>query len=474
MADIGVIGLSTMGGNLALNIERNKFKVAVYNRTYSRTENFMKQNGDKNIVSSEKLEGFVNLLSKPRKIIIMVVAGKPVDSVIEQLLNYLEKGDLIMDCGNSFFEDTERRAIMLEEKGIKFMGVGVSGGEEGALNGPSIMPGGSPEAWNDVKHILELISAKADDGRPCVDYIGPRGAGHYVKSVHNAIEYADMQLIAEAYDILRKVLKLQPQKIAQIFEDWNKGELDSYLIEITSKIFKKIDDKTQKPLVDIVLDKAAQKGTGKWTSQNALNLGAPIPAINSAVVERVISSMKEKRVIASKKLFSGVDEEKAKYSGSPEELIESVRKALYASKINAYAQGMELLLIASEEYKYNLNLGSIASLWRSGCIIRAKFLNLITQAYEEDPKLTNLLLYPYFTNKLKDNLADWRKVIQIAVGLGIPVPAFSSSLAYYDSYRSEFLPANLIQAQRDFFGAHTFKRLDADLNENFHAHWEDK
>jgi len=467
-ANIGLIGLAVMGQNLVLNMERNGYIVAVYNRTTSTMREFVDAHPDKNLTPATTLSEFVKSLERPRKIMIMVKAGAPVDAVIEQLTPLLEPGDLIMDGGNSFYKDTERRATDLEEKGFNYLGVGVSGGEEGALWGPSIMPGGSPEVWSSVKDLLESIAAKApEDGNPCVTYLGPRGAGHYVKMVHNGIEYGDMQLIAEAYDILQQALGLQPAELAEIFAEWNQGELDSFLIEITAQIFRRMDDETGNPLVNMVLDKAAQKGTGKWTSQDALDIGAPIPTINSAVVARIISSFKQERVDAANVLTG---EAKASYDGDRQDLIEAVRQALYASKISAYAQGMNLLRLASAEYDYDLQLGEIAAIWRAGCIIRARFLNRITEAFERNAQLPNLLLDADFRQAVSERLPAWRRVVQTAVGLGIPVPAFSASLAYYDSYRSARLPANLIQAQRDFFGAHTYERVDKEGT--FHSDWE--
>lgn len=466
-ANIGLIGLAVMGQNLVLNMERNGYTVAVYNRTTSTMQQFVDENPGKKLVACETLENFVASLETPRKMMIMVKAGPAVDVVIDSLIPLLDQGDLIMDGGNSFYPDTERRAISVSEQGFNYLGVGVSGGEEGALWGPSIMPGGSKEVWSSVKDILESIAAKApDDGKPCVSYLGPRGAGHYVKMVHNGIEYGDMQLIAESYDILQRALGLQPAELAEIFAEWNQGELDSFLIEITAQIFRRIDEETGEPLVNMVLDKAAQKGTGKWTSQDAFDIGAPIPTINSAVVGRIVSSLKSERVAASKVLTSGTG---ATYTGNKQELIDAVRQALYASKISAYAQGMALLRMASNEYDYNLNLGETAALWRAGCIIRARFLNNITAAFTRNPELPNLLLDDEFRQAVGDRLPAWRHVVQTAVSLGIPVPAFSGSLAYYDSYRSERLPANLIQSQRDFFGAHTYERVDKEGI--FHSEW---
>ncbi|MBX3015000.1 MAG: NADP-dependent phosphogluconate dehydrogenase [Caldilineaceae bacterium] len=467
-ANIGLIGLAVMGQNLVLNMERNGYTVAVYNRTTATMEEFIDAHPGKKLVPTKTLEEFVQSLERPRKFIIMVKAGAPVDAVIDAIVPLLDEGDIVIDGGNSYFPDTERRSEALAARGLHFMGVGVSGGEEGALWGPSIMPGGTPESWEMVKPILEAIAAKApEDGKPCVVHIGPRGAGHYVKMVHNGIEYGDMQLIAEAYDILQRALGLQPAELAEIFADWNRGELDSYLIEITAKIFQRVDEETGQPLVNLVLDKAQQKGTGKWTSQDAFNLGAPIPTINSAVVGRIISALKDERVAAAK-VLPGPEE--SRYQGDKAALIDAVRQALYASKISAYAQGMALLRMASEEYKYDLHLGEVAAIWRAGCIIRARFLNRITEAFTRNPALANLLLDDALGQAVRERLPAWRHVVQTAVGLGIPVPAISISLAYYDSYRSERLPANLIQAQRDFFGAHTYERVDKPGI--FHSQWE--
>lgn len=467
-AHIGLIGLAVMGQNLVLNLERNGYTVAVYNRTTATMQKFVEEHPGKRLIPCTDLESLVASLERPRKVLIMVQAGRPVDAVIDGLVKLLEPGDLIMDGGNSHFPDTERRSREVTEKGLLFMGVGISGGEEGALWGPSIMPGGPRETWELVRPMLEAIAAKApEDGKPCVTYLGPRGAGHYVKMVHNGIEYGDMQLIAEAYDVLQGALGLTAPDLAEIFDEWNRGELDSFLIEITAKIFRRMDEETGKPLVDLVLDKAAQKGTGKWTSQDALNVGAPIPTINSAVVERIMSSLKDERVAASAVLPAHAARG---YHGNKAHLIDAVRQALYASKISAYAQGMALLRIAGAEYGYDLDLGQVAAIWRAGCIIRARFLNRITDAFVRNPALPNLLLDEELGRAVADRLPAWRHVVQTAVGLGIPVPAFSASLAYYDSYRSARLPANLIQAQRDFFGAHTYERVDKPGV--FHSAWE--
>lgn len=467
-ANVGLIGLAVMGQNLVLNMERNGYTVAVYNRTTSTMQNFVAQHPGKKLIPCVTLEELVASLERPRKVLIMVKAGAGVDAVIAGLAPLLDEGDLIMDGGNSYYRDTERRSVELAAQNLSFMGVGISGGEEGALWGPSIMPGGPHETWRSVQDMLEAISAKApEDGKPCVTYLGPRGAGHYVKMVHNGIEYGDMQLIAEAYAVLQGALGLSAAELADIFGQWNQGELDSFLIDITATIFKKVDEETGQALVDLVLDKAAQKGTGKWTSQDAFDIGAPIPTINSAVVGRIISSLKEERVAASSVLPGP---EQVAYDGNRDELIDMVRQALYASKISAYAQGMAMLRIASEEYGYELNLAEIASIWRAGCIIRARFLNRITEAFTRKPVLPNLLLDESLGQAVAERLPAWRKVVQIAIGRGIPVPAFSGSLAYYDSYRSARLPANLIQAQRDLFGAHTYERTDkAGI---FHTDWE--
>lgn len=466
--DIAVSGLAVMGQNLVLNLERNGYNVVVHNRTTSKMTEFAAEHSGKNLIPAVTLEEVVANLVRPRRVLLMVQAGQPVDAVLDALVPLLDEGDIVMDGGNSYFPDTERRSRELTAKGLVYMGVGVSGGEEGALWGPSIMPGGAAEGWEAVGPMLRAISAKADeDGEPCVSYIGCGGAGHYVKMVHNGIEYGDMQLIAEAYDILQQVLGLSAGDLAQVFAEWNEGELDSFLIEITSRIFVRLDEESGRPLVDMVLDKAQQKGTGKWTSQNAMDVGAPIPTINSAVTGRIISSLKEERIAASAQLPGP---ETQTYEGDRQELIDATRDALYASKISAYAQGMALLKQASDEYDYGLKLGEIAAIWRSGCIIRARFLNRITDAYNRNPALTNLLLDSEFRAAVTQRLPAWRKVIQLAVARGIPTPAFSASLAYYDSYRSARLPANLIQAQRDFFGAHTYERTDREGI--FHSEWE--
>jgi 6-phosphogluconate dehydrogenase len=462
---IGVIGLAVMGKNLALNIESRGYSVAVYNRSREKTDEFLKEAEGKNVVGTYSIEEFVNALEKPRKILLMVKAGAATDATIEQLKPYLEKGDILIDGGNTYFKDTQRRNKELAELGIHFIGTGVSGGEEGALKGPSIMPGGQKEAHELVRPIFEAIAAKVD-GEPCTTYIGPDGAGHYVKMVHNGIEYGDMQLIAEAYFLLKHVLGLSAQELHEIFAEWNKGELDSYLIEITADIFTKVDEETGKPLVDVILDKAGQKGTGKWTSQSALDLGVPLPIITESVFARFISAMKDERVKASK-LLSGPAVKP--FEGDREHFIESVRRALYMSKICSYAQGFAQMKAASDEYNWDLQYGNIAMIFRGGCIIRAQFLQKIKEAYDRDPELPNLLLDPYFKEIVENYQEALREIISIAVMRGIPVPAFSSALAYYDSYRMETLPANLIQAQRDYFGAHTYERVDKEGI--FHTEW---
>ncbi|MCY7964323.1 NADP-dependent phosphogluconate dehydrogenase [Bacillus inaquosorum] len=462
---IGVIGLAVMGKNLALNIESRGFSVSVYNRSSSKTEEFLQEAKGKNVVGTYSIEEFVQSLETPRKILLMVKAGTATDATIQSLLPHLEKDDILIDGGNTYYKDTQRRNKELAESGIHFIGTGVSGGEEGALKGPSIMPGGQKEAHELVKPILEAISAKVD-GEPCTTYIGPDGAGHYVKMVHNGIEYGDMQLISESYFILKQVLGLSADELHEVFAEWNKGELDSYLIEITADIFTKKDEETGKPLVDVILDKAGQKGTGKWTSQSALDLGVPLPIITESVFARFISAMKEERVKASG-LLSGPEVKPV--TENKDELIEAVRKALFMSKICSYAQGFAQMKAASEEYNWNLKYGEIAMIFRGGCIIRAAFLQKIKEAYDREPELDNLLLDSYFKNIVESYQGALRQVISLAVAQGVPVPSFSSALAYYDSYRTAVLPANLIQAQRDYFGAHTYERTDKEGI--FHTEW---
>src|SRR5881398_4104122 len=464
--DIGLIGLGVMGENLALNMESKGFSVAVSNRTTEVTEKFAAGRAQgKNIQPMRTMEELVAALKKPRKAQIMVKAGGPVDAVIGQLAPLLEKGDVIIDGGNSLFTDTQRRCKDLEGKGIHFVGMGVSGGEEGALKGPSLMPGGPRESWEIIAPIYRKIAAQVD-GEPCCRYMGPDGAGHYVKMVHNGIEYGDMQLICEAYAILKDVVGMDDKQLAATFTEWNKGELDSYLIEITSQIFRKIDPETGKPLVDVILDKAGQKGTGMWTLQSAIAQSVVISTINAAVEARVISSRKDERVAASKVL---PQPDLPKFTGDRKQLIEAVHDALYASKIVSYAQGIELLGAASTTYHWNLNFGDIATIWRGGCIIRARFLNRITEAYARNPSLHNLLLDQYFTDIIAKTQRNWRVAVSTAINYGVAVPAFSASLAYFDSYRSERLPSNLLQAQRDFFGAHTYERIDKPGI--FHTDW---
>jgi 6-phosphogluconate dehydrogenase len=463
--EIGVIGLAVMGKNLAWNIESRGYAVSVYNRSSEKTEEMLKESEGKNITGTYSVEEFVNSLEKPRKIMLMVKAGGPTDATIDQLKPYLEKGDILIDGGNTFFADTQRRNKELSELGIHFIGTGVSGGEEGALKGPSIMPGGQKEAYDLVAPIFKDISAKVN-GEPCTTYIGPDGAGHYVKMVHNGIEYGDMQLISESYFLLKNVLGLSAEELHTVFADWNKGELDSYLIEITADIFTKKDEETGKPLVDVILDTAGQKGTGKWTSQSALDLGVPLPIITESVFARFLSAMKEERVHASK-LLKGP--EAKGFEGDREAFIESVRKALYMSKICSYAQGFAQMRAASDEYSWDLKYGDIAMIFRGGCIIRAQFLQKIKEAYDSDPGLKNLLLDPYFKEIAESYQAALRDIISSAVQNGIPVPCFSAALSYYDSYRTETLPANLLQAQRDYFGAHTYQRTDKEGT--FHTNW---
>lgn len=465
---IGVIGLAVMGKNLALNIESRGYSVSVYNRSREKTDSMMQENQGKNLKPAYTIEEFVQSLETPRRILLMVQAGKPTDATIEQLVPLLDKGDIIIDGGNAYFPDTMRRNKELAEKGIRFVGTGVSGGEEGALNGPSIMPGGQREAYELVEPILKDISAKVD-GDACCTYIGPDGAGHYVKMVHNGIEYGDMQLISEAYFLLKHIAGVSAEELHEIFSEWNKGELDSYLIEITADIFTKVDEETGKPMVDVILDKAGQKGTGKWTSQSALDLGVPLPIITESVFARFISALKDERVRASK-ILKGP--EKKEFTGDKKQFIESVRRALYASKICSYAQGFAQMRAASEEYNWNLNYGEIAMIFRGGCIIRAQFLQKIKEAYDRDPGLANLLLDPYFQDIIENYQSAMREVIGVAVQNGIPVPCFSSAIAYFDSYRTETLPANLLQAQRDYFGAHTYQRVDKEGT--FHTNWMEK
>ncbi len=462
---IGVIGLAVMGKNLALNIESRGYTVSVFNRSASKTEELLAEATGKQLVGTYSVEQFVDSLESPRKILIMVKAGAATDDTIEQLLPYLSPGDILIDGGNAHFDDTLRRSNALAAQQIRFIGTGVSGGEEGALKGPAIMPGGQKDAYALVEPIFTAISAKVGTD-PCCTYIGPDGAGHYVKMVHNGIEYGDMQLICEAYHLLKDVLGLSATELHEIFAEWNRGELDSYLIEITADIFTKVDEESGKPLVDVILDKAGQKGTGKWTSQSALDLGVPLSIITESVFARCLSAMKEERVTASK-LYGAPAQ-----SAQPQDrtaFIEKIRQALYASKICSYAQGFAQMKAASEEYDWNLNYGEIAMIFRGGCIIRARFLQNIKDAFDRNPNLQNLLLDSYFKSIIENYQQSWREVVATAVTNGIPVPAFASALAYFDSYRTATLPANLLQAQRDYFGAHTYQRTDKEGV--FHTSW---
>ncbi len=464
----GVIGLAVMGENLALNVESRGFPIAVYNRTATKTEEFMATRAvGKDVKAAYSLEEFVQTLERPRKILVMVKAGRPVDAVIEQLKPLLEEGDMIIDGGNSLYEDTERRTKDLESTGLGFVGMGVSGGEEGALKGPSLMPGGTPAAYHELEPILTKIAAQVDDG-PCVTFVGPGGAGHYVKMVHNGIEYGDMQLIAEAYDVLKNGLGLSNEKLHSVFSEWNTTEeLNSFLIEITADIFSYVDPETQKHLIDLILDSAGQKGTGRWTIVSSLELGVPIPTMYAAVNARVMSAYKEERVAASQALTGPT----GTYTGDVEAFIPKVRDALYCSKMCSYAQGMALIAKASQEFNYNINLPEVSRIWKGGCIIRAGFLDKIKKAFNDNPALPNLLLAPEFKQSILDRQSAWREVLILANELGIPVPAFSASLDYFDSYRRANLPQNLTQAQRDYFGAHTYERVDKPRGEFFHTEW---
>lgn len=467
-ANFGMVGLGVMGQNLTLNIERNGYSIAVWARRVEAVDEFMQNKAaGKRVIGSKSIEELIHSLEKPRKIMMMVKAGKPVDRTIDLLKPHLDEGDIVIDGGNSYFEDTRRRERELAAGGLRFFGMGVSGGETGALLGPSLMPGGERKAYEDLRRVLEAIAAQVDDG-PCVTHCGPDGAGHFVKMIHNGIEYGDMQLIAEAYDLLRNALGLESSELADIFAKWNEGLLDSYLIEITAKIFTVVDEETGKPLVDLILDKAGQKGTGKWTSQVALDLGVAIPTIHSAIEARFLSGLKEERGQASQSI-SGPDT--ARYDGDKKEIIESIHDALYASKICSYAQGMALIRAGSDEYRWDINLSEISRIWKGGCIIRAQFLDKIKQAYEHQPDLPNLLMNPDFRAWVIQAQSRWRKTILTAQSLGIPVMAMASSLAYFDSYRSRDLPQNLTQAQRDFFGSHLYERLDKPESGLMHTDW---
>ncbi|UCF92666.1 MAG: NADP-dependent phosphogluconate dehydrogenase [Desulfobacterales bacterium] len=464
--DIGLIGLAVMGANLALNIERRGYSVAVYNRSTEKVREFIEQSGaHRNLRGTYAIEELVDALASPRRIIMMVKAGAAVDALIAQLTPHLSAGDILVDGGNSLFKDTQRRCASLAAQGIHYLGTGISGGEEGALKGPSIMPGGPEEAYAVLAPVFTRIAAQVDDGA-CCTYIGPSGAGHFVKMVHNGIEYGDMQLIAEAYDILRSVLGLEAAEISAIFARWNEGPLNSYLVEITAKILKKTDPETGRPLVDVILDKAGQKGTGKWTSQTALDLGVAVPTINAAVEARILSSYKAQRLQASKTLRGPA----SRYANGKPQLVDGVHDALYASKICSYAQGMAMMRTASEEFDWGLDLAEISRIWKGGCIIRARFLDLIKEAYQQQPGLANLLLHPGFSGWLEDAQEAWRLVLATTARLGIPALALSASLGYFDSYRRDRLPQNLTQAQRDFFGAHTYERLDKEGI--FHTEWQ--
>jgi len=468
--DIGLIGLAVMGQNLVLNMNDHGYKVAVFNRTVSKVDDFIKDEAKgTQVQGAHSIEELVALLKRPRRIMLMVKAGPIVDEMIDQIVPHLEAGDIIIDGGNSHYPDSTRRTRTLAEKGILFIGTGVSGGEEGARFGPSIMPGGNPEAWPHVKEIFQSIAAKVDDGTPCCDWVGEDGAGHYVKMVHNGIEYGDMQLICEAYQQLKDSLGMEPAELHKVFAEWNKGELDSYLIDITQQIFAKLDDDGA-PVVDKILDTAGQKGTGKWTGISSLELGVPVTLIGEAVYARCLSAMKDERVAAAKILSGPPKPEVADRAA----FIEDVRRALYCSKMISYAQGYMLMREAAKEQKWKLNYGGIADMWRGGCIIRSRFLGKIKEAFEKNPDLTNLLMNDFFSGVLIKYQDSWRKACIEAIRFGVPTPAFSTALAFYDGYRTERLPANLLQAQRDFFGAHTYERLDKPRGESFHTNWTGK
>jgi 6-phosphogluconate dehydrogenase len=466
-ADIGVVGLAVMGENLILNMESKGFTVACFNRTVSKVDAFIDgRAAGKNIIGTHSIEELCANLASPRKVMLMVKAGAAVDAFIDKLLPHLEPGDIIIDGGNSHFPDTIRRCRELEEKGFLYIGTGVSGGEEGALKGPSMMPGGSPAAWPHVKTIFQTICAQTEDGDPCCDWVGQNGAGHFVKMVHNGIEYGDMQMICESYFMMKNGLGMSNQQMHDVLADWNRGELDSYLIEITRDILGYRDEEGNE-VVDLILDTAGQKGTGKWTAQAALDCGQPLTLIGEAVFARCLSALKEERVAASK-VLPGVTEALADDAG---QLVADLRQALYASKIVSYAQGYQLMRAAAAEYGWDLNYGGIALMWRGGCIIRSKFLGKIKEAFDRDPELTNLLLDPFFRKIMTDSQAAWRRVVTAAVRIGLPMPAMSSALAYFDGYRCDGLPANLLQAQRDYFGAHTYERVDKSRGEFFHTNW---
>ncbi len=464
---LAMIGLGVMGQNLALNMERNGFSVAGFDVSAEKRRLAAEAFSGKKMVVVDSLPALLQMLESPKKIFMMVPAGSAVDQLIESLLPHLQPGDVLIDGGNSHFSDSERRYRSLKEKELLFIGTGVSGGEEGALYGPSLMPGGHPQAWPLVKDLFEAIAARTEDGHPCAAWMGEGGAGHFVKMVHNGIEYGDMQMIGEAYFLMHKLLKLLPAQMSEIFKRWNSGPLSSYLIEITGHILAKTDEETGKPMVEVILDTAGQKGTGKWTSQTALDLGVPAQTIAEAVFARFLSALKEERVKASQQL-SGPD---LAFTGDAQHFVNQLEQALYASKICSYAQGFQLLQAADREYGWQLNLANIAAIWRAGCIIRAKFLNQIKEAFEQDARLPNLLLNDYFKSVVQTAQNDWRTVVAQAVQVGIPVPALSSALAYFDAYRSAQLPANLLQAQRDYFGAHTYERVDKPRGQFFHTQW---
>jgi 6-phosphogluconate dehydrogenase len=467
-ADIGLVGLAVMGENLVLNMESHGYTVAVFNRTTSRVDEFVNGRAQgKKIIGCHSPKDLVAALKRPRKVMIMVKAGAPVDQVIDEFAPLLEPGDILIDGGNTHYPDTTRRARALREKGLLFVGTGVSGGEEGALKGPSIMPGGDPAAWPHVKPIFQAIAAKVADGSPCCDWVGPEGAGHYVKMVHNGIEYGDIQLICEAYQLLKDLLGLDAPALHKVFAKWNTGKLDSYLIEITRDIFGYVDEETGKPMVELILDTAGQKGTGKWTVTSALDLGVPLTLIAEAVFARCLSAQKDERVQASKILAGPTP----RYDGDRQALIDDVEQALYASKIISYAQGYALMNAMGKESGWEFNNGGVALMWRGGCIIRSAFLGKIKEAFDRNPKLTNLLLDPYFTGEIAAAQAGWRRACALAVSQGIPIPAISSALAYFDGYRTGRLPANLLQAQRDYFGAHTYERVDRPRGQFFHTNW---
>jgi 6-phosphogluconate dehydrogenase len=465
-AQFGMIGLAVMGQNLALNVEEHGFSTAVWNMETEWVDKFTRANPGKKFVGTKTFPELVGALARPRRIMMMIKAGAPVDATIEKLAPLLEKGDILIDGGNSWFQDTQRREAALKKMGIRFMGMGVSGGEEGARHGPSLMPGGERAAYDHMKPVLEAIAAKTDAG-PCVAYVGPDGAGHFVKTVHNGIEYAVMQLLAETYDILHRGLGLGPDELAATFDEWNKGPLDSFLVELTARVFRVMDKESGEPLLDLVLDKAGQKGTGKWTAQVALDLAVPVPTIAAAIDARVLSSMKSERVAASKKLEGPSPARK----GDKKALIAAAHDALLAAMIGSYAQGMSLIRAASTEYKWNVPLGEMARIWRGGCIIRAKLLDSITKAFVRDPALANLLLDPDLGKQAASRQGAWRETVKLAVDGGIPVPALGSGLAYFDAYRTASLPQNLTQAQRDAFGAHTYERVDHPERGFVHTDW---